>query len=67
MARFVIFDLFHTLVHGADDERNRVVEEMAGIVGVEPAGLVRAYHDTWRERLVMPDAGETVRLLALLL
>jgi putative hydrolase of the HAD superfamily len=64
MARFVIFDLFHTLVDGADDERNRVVEEMAGIVGVEPAGLARAYRDTWRERLVMPDAVETVRLLA---
>jgi putative hydrolase of the HAD superfamily len=64
MARFVIFDLFHTLVHGADEERDRVVEEMAGIVGVEPAALLRAYHDTWRERLVTPDAAETVRLLA---
>jgi len=64
MARFVIFDLFHTLVHGADEERDRVVEEMAGIVGVEPARLLRAYHDTWRERLVMPDAAETVRVLA---
>jgi putative hydrolase of the HAD superfamily len=64
MARFVIFDLFHTLLHGADEERDRVVAEMAVIVGVEPAGLVRAYHDTWRERLVRWDVEETVRLLA---
>jgi putative hydrolase of the HAD superfamily len=64
MARFVIFDLFHTLVHGADEERDRVVGEMAGLVGVEPGALVSAYHDTWRERLIQWDAGETVRILA---
>ncbi|NJC74068.1 HAD family hydrolase [Planosporangium thailandense] len=64
MPRFVIFDLFHTLVHGADDERDRVVAEMAAIVGVEPAALVRAYHATWRQRLVGWDAEQTVRILA---
>jgi putative hydrolase of the HAD superfamily len=64
MPQFVIFDLFHTLVHGADDERDRVVAEMAGIVGIEPATLVRTYHDTWRERLIQWDAEQTVRVLA---
>jgi putative hydrolase of the HAD superfamily len=64
MPRFVIFDLFHTLVHGADDERDRVVAEMAGIVGIEPETFVRAYHDTWRERLIQWDAEQTVRVLA---
>ena len=28
MSRPVIFDLFNTLIHGADDERDRVVAEM---------------------------------------
>jgi putative hydrolase of the HAD superfamily len=64
MPQFVIFDLFHTPVDGADDERDRVVAEMAGIVGIEPATLVRAYHDTWRERLIQWDAVQTVRVLA---
>lgn len=64
MPRPVVFDLFHTLVHGADDERDRVVGEMALIVGVDPAALVSAYHATWRDRLVRWDAAETVRILA---
>ncbi|MCZ7426801.1 HAD family hydrolase [Micromonospora sp. WMMA1949] len=64
MPRPVVFDLFHTLVHGADDERDRVVGEMALIVGVEPAALVDAYHATWRDRLVRWNAEETVRILA---
>ncbi|MDH6464069.1 putative hydrolase of the HAD superfamily [Micromonospora sp. A200] len=64
MSRPVIFDLFHTLVHGADDERDRVVGEMALMVGVAPAALVAAYHATWRERLVRWDVEETVHILA---
>ena len=60
----MIFDLFHTLVHGADDERDRVVGEMALMVGVAPAALVAAYHATWRDRLVRWDVEETVRILA---
>ncbi|WP_410821014.1 HAD family hydrolase [Micromonospora sp. 050-3] len=64
MYRPVIFDLFHTLVHGADDERDRVVGEMALVVGVAPAALVAAYHATWRDRLVRWDVEETVRILA---
>ena len=55
MSRPVIFDLFHTLVHGADEERDRVVGEMAVMVGVAPAELVAAYHATWRDRLVRWD------------
>ncbi|MEW2443404.1 HAD family hydrolase [Micromonospora marina] len=64
MPRPVVFDLFHTLVHGADDERDRVVGEMALVVGVDPAALVSAYHATWRDRLVRWDVEETVRILA---
>ena len=64
MQRFVIFDLFHTLVHGADDERDQVVAQMAGLVGVEPAGLVQIYNATWRQRLIQWSAEETVRILA---
>ncbi|MFJ1541717.1 HAD family hydrolase [Micromonospora chalcea] len=64
MPRPVVFDLFHTLVHGADDERDRVVGEMALLVGVAPAALVAAYHATWRDRLVRWSAEETVRILA---
>ncbi|MCZ7438727.1 HAD family hydrolase [Micromonospora sp. WMMC241] len=64
MPRPVVFDLFHTLLHGADDERDRVVGEMALVVGVDPAALVAAYHATWRDRLVRWDAEETVRVLA---
>ncbi|MET7470326.1 HAD family hydrolase [Micromonospora sp. NPDC005686] len=64
MPRPVVLDLFHTLVHGADDERDRVVGEMALVVGVDPAALVAAYHATWRDRLVRWDVEETVRILA---
>ena len=64
MPRPVIFDLYHTLVHGADEERDRVVGEMALAVGVDPAGLVDAYHASWRDRLIRWDVAETVRLLA---
>jgi putative hydrolase of the HAD superfamily len=64
MSRPVIFDLFNTLVHGADDERDRVVGEMALVVGVAPTALVALYHATWRERLVRWDVEQTVRTLA---
>ncbi|GHJ56944.1 hypothetical protein Nm8I071_62510 [Nonomuraea sp. TT08I-71] len=64
MPRPVIFDLFHTLVPGGDPERDRVVGEMALMVGVEPAALVDAYHATWRDRMTRWDAAETVRILA---
>ncbi|MEU7994702.1 HAD-IA family hydrolase [Micromonospora sp. NPDC049060] len=64
MSRPVIFDLFHTLIQGADEERDRVVGEMAVMVGVAPAELVTAYHATWRDRLVRWDVEETIRILA---
>ncbi|WP_327029874.1 HAD-IA family hydrolase [Micromonospora sp. NBC_01740] len=60
----MIFDLFHTLIQGADEERDRVVGEMAVMVGVAPAELVAAYHATWRDRLVRWDVEETIRILA---
>ncbi|WP_089157568.1 HAD family hydrolase [Micromonospora sp. NBS 11-29] len=64
MSRPVIFDLLHTLLDGADEERDRVVGEMALVVGVDPAALVAAYHSTWRDRLVRWDVEQTVRILA---
>ncbi|WP_091202861.1 HAD family hydrolase [Micromonospora narathiwatensis] len=64
MPQPVIFDLFHTLVDGANPERDRVVGEMALMVGVEPAALVAAYHATWRDRMLGWDVAETVRNLA---
>ncbi|MEU3452355.1 HAD family hydrolase [Micromonospora sp. NPDC006766] len=64
MPRPVIFDLFHTLIDGADSERDRVVGEMALMVGVEPAALVDAYHATWRDRMLRWDVAETVLVLA---
>src|SRR5690349_2630257 len=64
MTRFVIFDLFRTLVPAAEEERDRVVGEMAGIVGVDSAALVRAYRDTLPERLIRWNVEEAVRILA---
>ncbi|MBO0869069.1 MAG: HAD family hydrolase [Micromonosporaceae bacterium] len=64
MPRPVVLDLFNTLLHGADDERDRVVGEMAVMLGVPPAALVAAYNDTWRDRLVRWSVEETVRILA---
>ncbi|MGW5666740.1 HAD family hydrolase [Micromonospora sp. NPDC003776] len=60
----MIFDLYHTLIHGADEERDRVVGEMAVMVGVASAALVAAYHATWRDRMVRWDVEETIRILA---
>jgi putative hydrolase of the HAD superfamily len=60
----VVFDLFNTLVPGADATRDRMLEEMAVVVGVEPAAFVRAHHESWPDRLVRWDAVETVRILA---
>lgn len=60
----VVFDLFHTLVPGADTARDRGIEEMAAVVGVDPAAFVRAYHESWPDRLVRWTAAETVRILA---
>jgi putative hydrolase of the HAD superfamily len=60
----VIFDLYHTLIHGADDERDRVVAEMALMVNVAPDALVAAYHDTWRDRMVRWTVEETIRILS---
>jgi len=64
VARFVIFDLFHTLVSGAAQDWERAVAEGAAIVGVEPAALLAAYHDTFRQRQVQWDAEQAVRILA---
>lgn len=63
MPRPVIFDLYNTLIDGADDERERVLGEMAQILGVTPATLVGAYRDTWSERLVRWTVEETIHVI----
>ena len=60
----MIFDLFHTLVNGAAQDWERAVAEVAMIVGVEPAALLAAYHETFRQRQVEWDSEEAVRILA---
>jgi putative hydrolase of the HAD superfamily len=60
----VIFDLFHTLVNGAAQDWERAVAEVATIVGVEPAALLAAYHDTFRQRQVEWSSEQAVRILA---
>lgn len=64
MPRPLLFDLFNTLINGADEERDRVVREMALILGVAPSALVTAYHRSWRDRLVRWDVEETIHILA---
>ncbi len=69
MARFVLFDLFNTLVDGADHDRNRidnrehVAAEMARTVGVDPMGLIDAFNATWRQRQTEWSIEDTVRIL----
>lgn len=64
MARFVIFDLFNTLVDGAGQDWERAVAEVAVIVGVESAVLLAGYHDTFMRRQVEWDCEQAVRFLA---
>ncbi len=60
----MIFDLFNTLVGGGDLGRLRVAEEMAALVGVEPAALIDAYNSTWRQRQTEWSIEQTVGILA---
>jgi putative hydrolase of the HAD superfamily len=64
MPRPVIFDLYNTLIDGADDERDRALGEMAALLGVAPAALVREYHGSWADRLVRWTVEETIRIIA---
>ncbi|WP_076471596.1 HAD family hydrolase [Micromonospora avicenniae] len=64
MQRPVIFDLFHTLLDGADGERDRVIGEMAVELGIPQQDLVAAYHSSWRERLIGWDVEQTIETLA---
>lgn len=52
MARAVLFDLFNTLVASGDPDRAAVVGTMGAELGVDPDDFVRAFHRTWRERMV---------------
>src|ERR1700685_70775 len=64
MIRFVMFDLFHTLVDPPAQDWQRVIPDVAAILGVDPAALLGAYNETWRRRQVEWSSEETVRRLA---
>ncbi|HET7016157.1 MAG TPA: HAD family hydrolase [Streptosporangiaceae bacterium] len=64
MSRFVIFDLFHTLVHSPRQVWERAVADVAAINEVAPADLLDAYHQTWRRRQVEWNVEQTIRILA---
>lgn len=64
MPQPVIFDLYNTLIDGADEERDRALREMAALLGVAPADLLRVYRESWHERLVGWGVAETVRIMA---
>jgi putative hydrolase of the HAD superfamily len=64
MPQPVIFDLYNTVIDGADSERDRALEEMAGLLGVAPAELLRVYRESWSQRLVGWGVAETVRIMA---
>jgi putative hydrolase of the HAD superfamily len=64
MSRPVIFDLYNTLIDGADDERDGILREMASLLGVAPAALLRAYHESWQERLLGWGVEETIRIIS---
>lgn len=64
MARFVIFDLFRTLVQGTAQDWERASAEAAAILGVEPGALLSAYNDTFWQRQVEWDSEQAVRILA---
>jgi putative hydrolase of the HAD superfamily len=64
VARFVIFDLFRTLVQSAVQGWERAAAEAAAIVGVEPGALLAAYSDTFRQRQVGWDVEQAVRIVA---
>jgi putative hydrolase of the HAD superfamily len=64
MPQPVIFDLYNTLIDGADTERDRALRDMARLLGVGQADLLRVYRESWPERLVGWGVEETVRIMA---
>ena len=64
MPRPVIFDLYNTVIDGADDERDRVLGEMSALLGVTPAALVAEYRRSWADRLVRWTVEETIQIIA---
>ncbi len=64
LPRFVIFDLFHTLVHSSFQVWEQAAAEVAAIIEVAPSELLGAYHQTWRQRQVEWDLEQTIRILA---
>src|SRR4051812_22320595 len=62
----ILLDLFNTLVHGGDADRETVGRAMAADLRVDPDRYVRLFVDTWRERVTgeLGDLPTTVRVLA---
>jgi putative hydrolase of the HAD superfamily len=67
VTRFVIFDLFHTLVHSPVRVWERAVAEVAEIFRVQSPALLAAYRQTWRQRQTGWSLEESLLVMADLL
>jgi putative hydrolase of the HAD superfamily len=66
MPRVVLFDLYNTLVDGADAERAQICRRQAADLGVDPEVFARLFVESWRERCTgkLGDLTSTLRALA---
>lgn len=64
MPRYVIFDLFHTLVHSTSQIWEQAVTDVAAIIEVTPAELLGAYRATFWQRQVEWTLEEAIRIMA---
>ena len=64
MTRFVIFDLFHTLIHSPVQVWERAAAEVAEIFAVQPPALLAAYRQTWRQRQTGWGLEESLQIMA---
>jgi putative hydrolase of the HAD superfamily len=62
----ILLDLFSTLVHGGDEDREKVGREMAADLGVDADEFNRLWVATWRDRMTgaLGDLAATLRTLA---
>ena len=62
----ILFDLFNTLVPGADDERSATVRQMGADLGVDPEKFGELVVETWRDRMTgaLGDLAAQCRTLA---
>lgn len=62
----ILFDLFNTLISGADDERAATVRQMGADLGVDPEKFVELMVEVWRDRMTgaLGDLAAQCRTLA---